>query len=315
MSAGRHDDRLEDPMTPEQRPVVVGVDGSPEALAAARLGAREAAARHVPLEIVLALPWLELPQRRATDDVDLGGVARSLARLLLAAAKDAAAHVAPAVPVLTRTADGRPADVLVAESQRAALLCIGSRGGGLVGDLFLGSVAAAVTRLAGCPVLVVPAHPLAAVSGRAGVVVGVDGGPGDDRLLDVAFAAAAARGTGLTVVHAWRHTVPGPAHLALDPLVGPDAAQHREDALLDDLLDGRPERWPGVPVRRLVERARPAATLVAAGLPAELLVVGHRPRRNRLTGALGSVAGAVLHRAPCPVLVVPLGAATAPAAA
>jgi nucleotide-binding universal stress UspA family protein len=147
------------------------------------------------------------------------------------------------------------------------------------------------------------------------VVVGLDGGPDEAPLLDAAFAAAAARGTELTVVHAWQHTVPGPAHLALDPLVGPDAAQHREDALLDDLLDGRPERWPAVPVRRIVERARPATALVAAGLPAELLVIGHRPRRNRLVAAVGSVAGAVLHRAPCPVLVVPLGATVVPAAA
>jgi nucleotide-binding universal stress UspA family protein len=288
--------------------VVAGVDGSPEALEATRLAAREAAARHAPLEIVLALPWRELPQKRAVDDVDLADVVRSLARLLLATASDLAAHAAPSVAVRTRMVEGRAADVLIDESQRASLLCLGSRSGGVLGDVLLGSVASAVTRLAACPVLVVPAHPSADVSRRRGVVVGLDGGPGEAGLLDAAFTAAAARGTELVTVHAWRHTFPGPAHLLLDPLVDENTAGAREDALLDDLLDGFPERWPGVPVRRVVERSRPAAALIAAGLTAELLVVGHRPRGGRRTGTLGSVSSAVLHHAPCPVLVVPLGA-------
>jgi nucleotide-binding universal stress UspA family protein len=81
-------------------------------------------------------------------------------------------------------------------------------------------------------------------------------------------------------------------------------ALRREQAYLDDALDGWPDRFPTVPVRRVVEHDRPAAALIAAALTAELLVVGHRQRG--LLDRLGSVAHAVVHRSVCPVLVVPL---------
>jgi nucleotide-binding universal stress UspA family protein len=43
--------------------------------------------------------------------------------------------------------------------------------------------------------------------------------------------------------------------------------------------------------------------LLTVAATAELVVVGHR---HRAFGRLGSVASAVLHRADCPVLVIPL---------
>jgi nucleotide-binding universal stress UspA family protein len=49
---------------------------------------------------------------------------------------------------------------------------------------------------------------------------------------------------------------------------------------------------------------RPAPALLDASTAAELLVVGHR-HRGRLA-RLGSTTNGVLHRASCPVAVVPL---------
>ena len=284
-------------------PVVAGVDGSPEALAAARLGALEARDRGVPLDLVLALPWRELPPAEDAGGVDLAGVVRSMGSLLLESTAHAAREAAPGLTVRTRLVEGRATDVLLAESGGAGLLCLGSRSGGLVGDLLLGAVAAGVARSARCPVLVVRADARASVRGRSGVVVGVDGEPGDESVLEAAFAAAARRSTEVVAVHCWQHTVPGPAHLLFDPFVDEDSARTREEAVLDDALAAPMERRPEVPVRRVVERGRAAPALVAAGLAAELLVVGHRPRAGH---GLGSVATAVLHTASCPVLVVPI---------
>jgi nucleotide-binding universal stress UspA family protein len=54
-----------------------------------------------------------------------------------------------------------------------------------------------------------------------------------------------------------------------------------------------------------VVREKNARALLEAGLAAELLVVGHHPGRR-----LGSTAYAALHRAHCPVAVVPLAGST-----
>jgi nucleotide-binding universal stress UspA family protein len=56
----------------------------------------------------------------------------------------------------------------------------------------------------------------------------------------------------------------------------------------------------------VVVREKTARALVAASLTAELLVVGHHRRR-----ALGSAAYGALHRAGCPVAVVPVAGAAA----
>lgn len=290
-------------MTEPTPPVVVGVDGSPEALDAVRAGAREAHRRGAPLELVLAFPWPEGSRVPAPPGFDGRAVLRTMAELALESAAGAAAAVGSGT-VRTRLADGRAVDVLAAASNSAGLLCLGTQGTGAMRDVLLGSTAAALVRTAACPVLLVPRRPGTSVQEPRGVVVGLSGGPGDGDLLAAAFAAADARGCELVAVHAWRHRVPGPEHLAVDPLVSESDARRREEAYLDDALDGWPDRYPAVPVRRVVEHDRPAAALIAAALTAQLLVVGHRQRG--VLDQLGSVAHAVVHRSATPVLVVPL---------
>jgi nucleotide-binding universal stress UspA family protein len=210
----------------------------------------------------------------------------------------------PGVRVHGRLADGPAVDVLVEESASAQLLYVGSTSTGSLGDLLLGSTASAVVRGARCPVLVVPQRPGTAVSERSGVAVGLDGTSDDDPVLAFALRAAADRGTELVAVHTWAHAAPGPAHLLADPLLGDTAARRRAEAALDDALTGAGP--VDVPVRRVVEPARPADALLAVATTAQLLVVGHRHRRGGALGVLRSVTNAVLHRAACPVAVVPL---------
>lgn len=120
-------------------PVVVGVDGSEPAEAAAGLAFEMAAAAGVG---VLAVH---------VDEGAVGGYDRH--RLAESLGGYAGRH--PDVPVETRHAPGRPAQALVECSEGASLLVVGSRGRGGFKGLLLGSVSQAVVTHASCPVMVV----------------------------------------------------------------------------------------------------------------------------------------------------------------
>lgn len=140
-------------------PVVVGVDGSPPAIAAVDFAAFEAATRSVPL-IAVHVYW---PQTRVglTPDKaepDAERHAREAADRLLA---EALAPTAAAHPQLQ--IDSRPAcspnveQAMVDSSQDAALTVVGCRGRGGFAGLLLGSVSHALVANAHGPVAVV--HP------------------------------------------------------------------------------------------------------------------------------------------------------------
>jgi nucleotide-binding universal stress UspA family protein len=154
---------------------------------------------------------------------------------------------------------------------------------------------------ADCPVVVLPDDTSAVVSDRRSVVVGVEGRPGDDEVLAVAFAEAAARRTDLVAVHAWQDASLETAFRSLGPLVDWAGVLADEERVLAEALAGWRDKEPDVEVREVVVRDKPARALVAAGLTAQLLVIGHRPRHR-----LGSTTHGVLHRTSCPVAVVPI---------
>lgn len=139
------------------QPVVVGVDGSPAAQEALRLAVEEARLRRAPLRVVHV--W------HVPVEAYLAGVAPSpeevsvyaeQARQLLAGAV-AQVEGGPDVPIEPASVEGESAaTVLVAESARAVLLVVGSRGLHGLRELMLGSVSHACCQRAHCPVLVVP---------------------------------------------------------------------------------------------------------------------------------------------------------------
>jgi len=102
-------------------------------------------------------------------------------------------------------------------------------------------------------------------------------------------------------VHGWQDVVLETALRTAAPLVDWAAVRADEERVLAEALAGWRDKDPDVEVREVVVRDRPARALVAAAMTAELLVVGHRARR-----APGSTTHGVLHRATCPVAVVPL---------
>ncbi|RIV37728.1 universal stress protein [Micromonospora radicis] len=282
-------------------PVVVGVDGSEIALHAVRAAALEAGYRRRPLRVVHAFIWplMGVPLGPAPGAPADGGL-RNQAEQYVAEAVAEVTKIAAEVPVTGAVVDGAAAAVLLAEADAAALLVLGNRGLGGFAGLLLGSVAVQVSARAESPVLVVRGEPRA----DGPVVVGVDGSPVSQQAVGFAFDEAARRGTELVAVHAWLYPAPaGPGDIL--PLVYDlDAFRETEDRTLAESVAGWSERYPQVPVRRLLVRGSPARALVEQSRAAQLVVVGARGRGPLSGLLLGSVSHAVLHHASAPVAVV-----------
>jgi nucleotide-binding universal stress UspA family protein len=285
------------------RPVVAGVDGSDSALEAVRWAAREAHRRRVPLRLISAFGWTT---GHHLGDPGFGTdyitVLLQKARDEVAAAAATASSLAPELAIEQEVITGFPVPVLNGEAARAQLVVLGDRGLGGFTGLLAGSVAVALATHAPCPVVVVRGPAPGASSPLEGpVVVGIDGSPTSEAALAFAFEAADLRGVPLVAVHTWTDYQIESTMVAVLEGDAIDADEHR---LLAERLAGWSEKFPDVPVQRLVTRYRPARTLVEQSQHAQLVVVGSRGRGGFAGLMLGSVSHALLHHAACPVAVV-----------
>jgi nucleotide-binding universal stress UspA family protein len=287
------------------RPVVVGVDGSDPSTAAAVYGADLARRRRLPLLLVHVTPWNLSGGVAPTPSADFGRAleesAEGLLRTILAEVLE---RTGPLPEVSTRVLDDYPVPGLCGISAEAAVLVLGRRGPRGLPGLMAGSTASGVVQHARCPVVVLPAEDTTR-AGRRPVVVGVETTPEDEQVLAFAVAEAADRGTDLVAVHAWREIALEVAAGRPTPFVDWTGVAEEEQALLAETVAGWRDKEPDVAIREVVVRDRPAAALRDAALDAELLVVGHRHRP--VLARLGSTVHGLLHRAPCPLAVVPLG--------
>ncbi|WP_338676504.1 universal stress protein [Streptomyces sp. SCSIO 30461] len=285
------------------RPVTVGVDGSPESLAAADWAAREATLRGMPLRIVHAWLWqpLDVP---VVQDREVQ--ARSASALLL----EAETRVSDRYPDLSVTAEvvpNTPVPTLLAEADRAGMLVLGSRGHGAIAGFLLGSYGQQVIASATRPVVSVRARDGQHAAEGDEVVVGQQGEAEDsDAVLEFAFEAAAARGATVRAVRAWSLPPifaysPGSMRLA-DEAGGLEPFERKT---LEQALAPWRERFPAVPVIPHVEIGSAGQVLLSAAARAQLLVLGRRVRRSPVGTRIGSAAHAALHHAHCPVAVVP----------
>ena len=285
------------------RPVVVGVDGSGSAYRAVEWAAAEAVRRGAELRLVRAFSWTtsERPIRDGGRVAQYRDELLKIARGQVARAARIAADVRPEVETTTQVAIGAPIEVLGSEARRAQLLVLGDRGLGGLAGLLLGSVAVGLAAHGACPVVIVRGERAGAGNDESPVVVGIDDSPISEAALAFAFDAAAARGVGLVVVHAWSPTA---IDDALAPVMDWGVATAEEDALLAERLTGWEQKHPEVAVRRTVVRNGAVRSLVAASREAQLVVVGSRGRGNATGLLLGSVSHGVLHASHCPVAIV-----------
>ena len=175
-----------------------------------------------------------------------------------------------------------------------------SRGSGGLGGTLVGSVASSVAAHAVAPVVVVrgdePTEP------AAPVVVGVDGSPVSEAAIDFAVVAADLASCPLVAVHTWWDPLFDPV---TEPLLGWDAIVDDERRVVAEQLAGRSAAYPNLVVSTVVERSHASRALLDRARGARLLVVGSRGRGGFAGLLLGSVSRAMVHRAPCPVAVVP----------
>lgn len=253
--------------------IVVGIDGSQQALEAAR---QAALLQDVDGRLTLVSAWDTAPAIIGGTGTEIPyyfdeELQRTTAEKALLAAR---AYIAPYTAATGKLLRGTPAAKLLEEIERDedTLVAIGSSGTGRLLGIVEGSVATEILHRAPCSVLV--ARPLDDGFPRR-VVVGVDGS------VESAAAYAAARyiserfGAELHAVVAR----------------GGDGVNER---LVATITDGDHDD----------RREGPADALVAAAESADLVIVGSRGLHG--LRALGSVSERVAHSAACSTLVVRL---------
>lgn len=283
--------------TQEVRPVVVGLDDSPEGRYALHWAIDEARTRGLPIRIVVAYVW-PAPPPLSPDGRPLDPPPAA-AQDLLDKAVAAAGDQLGTDRVSGVLSDGRPARILLDESADADLLVVGSRARSTVASIVLGSVSSAVAAHASCPVIVARQG---SDTAEQRILVGIDGSPHSEQALAFAFAEAELRGLPLDVVHCWQ------AVDMLDPAVWTDELVQRtvreRQEWLDEVVDRRRAEHSEVSVSTHVVEGRPAVQLSTRSRSATLLVVGSRGHGGVAGLLLGSVSQGALHHAHCAVGVV-----------
>lgn len=263
--------------------IVVAVDGSEHSARATRWAAEEAALEHRRLVVLC-----------------VGDAAGPTADAAVATAR----QLQPDVTAHAVVTSGDPRQVLLDVSAHAFMLVLGSRGRGALASMLLGSVGAAVSAQARCPVVV--CRPDGDAKEHRGVVVGADGTPESLPVIDFAYRQAFLHGLPLTVLHSF-----------FDPAVA--VAQYHEArgekadmSALDDLrasladsVAGLSQDYPGVAVTLTVRHGLADEALAPRGDGWDLIVVGRHPMTSLERVLTGSVATAVLERAHTTVAVVP----------
>jgi nucleotide-binding universal stress UspA family protein len=250
--------------------IVVGIDGSQQALEAAR---QAALLQDVDGQLTLVAAWDILPVIAGgptTVAYDFAeALQRTTAEKALLAARD---YIAPYTAATGKLVRGTPESQLLEEIERDedTLVAVGSSGTGRLLGIVEGAVATEIVHKAPCSVLV--ARPADNGFPRR-VVVGVDGS------VESAAAYAAA------------HYIAERFDAELHALVawgGKDVNERLVATITDGAHDDR--------------RESPAEALVAAAESADLVIVGSRGLHG--LRALGSVSERVAHTAPCSALVV-----------
>jgi nucleotide-binding universal stress UspA family protein len=149
-------------MEQERDRIVVGVDGSAGARAAARWALAEAGRRHADVDIVACwhVPYMAeaggYGLLSVTPEDLMAGARQEAEQCLAALAHEQEEARRSGCAVELRAVEGDAAEALVTEAKDALMLVVGRRGHGAVARVLLGSVGSYVVAHAPCPVVVVP---------------------------------------------------------------------------------------------------------------------------------------------------------------
>lgn len=269
-----------------QRTVVVGVDGSAEALVAARWAVWQATLRGLDLQLVYSYP---LPIKDGTVSGSLFDDFADAGQTVLSDAR-AALEVPATVAVSSLFAQTLPALLMQRLSQSAALVVVGQHAVAWYDRSGRGSVASPLAHHAGCPVVVVPPTWRRRQHERRPVVVALEGGLAAVPALDFAFDEAALLESEVVALHA---DTGGPPGLS-------EAAEHNIAELVGRARAGR----RATPARVVSARGATPRVVLTAARDAALLVVG-APHTEGLVAWTRSTAHRVMSSVECPMVVVP----------
>jgi nucleotide-binding universal stress UspA family protein len=282
----------------ETNDVVVGVDGSAGGRQALRWAAAEAVRRGGRLCVVAGYrtPW---PHAHAAAGRDRTPLAQLRAEDIVAEAVADAHAAAPGLEVSGLSVHGAPVPVLIAAAGGAPIV-VGHRGHDGFAGLRPGATGLQLATHAPGPVVVVRGD---ADADRGPVLLGIDGSPGAEPAVALAFRTAAERGCGVLAVRAYQIPVPKWRE-PVDPL---DFDLERLQAVEYVSLRGAVAPWrdkhPDVPVETVLRCGDPAEVLVAMSAQARLVVVGTRGHGGFTGLLLGSVGQKLMYHAHCPVLI------------
>ena len=143
-------------------------------------------------------------------------------------------------------------------------------------------------------------------------VVGVEGSGYARAALIWALEEAHHRGAVIEVVTCYSPTyVPAAPDLGYVPLDSFDLAaevEKMQGEVIESAIEAS-DFSDEVEIRRVLQKGRPADTLMTAAEGATMLVVGNRGRGGFAGLRLGSVSQAIAHHSPCPLVIVRTGLA------
>ncbi|RPK80129.1 MULTISPECIES: universal stress protein [Streptomyces] len=278
--------------------VVVGVDASAAARAAALWAAEEADHRGRTLHVVHAA---DTQRRMLYAGVEAVQAILEAGRDLLTETAEAVGDRYPGLVVTTELSRVDPVGGLRAAAGGRGTIVVGSRGLGGFGALMLGSVGLGLAARTEAPVIVVRGEP---DRPAAGVITAAVHGASDLDWLMLAAAEARARKASLRLLSVCNVLAQvGTVTTMLDSL-GEVAKQqvHEVTAMAVRIR----EVYPDLTVTHHVETGTSVpGILVEASKHTDLMVLGSRRHMLGLGPALSRVSHAVLHHGHCPVEIVP----------
>lgn len=259
--------------------VVAGIDGSETAIQAARWAVEEAITLNVPLRLVYVTKATHPSSDDYEHDVRQGKAA-------LHQAQNAIESIGRPVRVETAIITGPPSAALIAESQHAGMICVGTVGIDRYARSILGSTATDLAEKAHCPVAII--RPQEDDESRRQdinwIVVAVSYDPTRETVVEKALQEARLRGAPVLAV-------------------GESRTIHGSGEGLDDEVGQWRQRYPDVHIYPVAEKADLASFLRHCDERLQLVVIGGS-EADQLAHIVGPAGHSVFHHAKVSVLVV-----------
>ncbi|MER7078480.1 Nucleotide-binding universal stress protein, UspA family [Saccharopolyspora kobensis] len=152
------------------------------------------------------------------------------------------------------------------------------------------------------------------MASRQPLVVGVDGSDASARALRWALGEARRRGAPVHALAVWesRAVMAGPAPLLMNPDLAPHHVREQRWQELTRLVRDCMGSASSPEVHAELVEGDAAETLAERSVGAAMLVMGDHGRGRLADAVLGSTALRCIHRARCPVVVVPAGVESDP---